>query len=912
MKIRTKVNLSFLGAFILVSSLVGLIVGIYTANLVRDNTYSYLRSSNRAQAEHVRTFIQDQQKTAVILAAASVYLDFLREPMNSKQYPIIKDKITKRLARTIEADPQIYETLIIGADGKVRASSEPSAEGDDESQDDYFIEGQKGVFIKDAYFLQRNNKLTYAISAPVKDDDGSLLEGSVLRYDPRNLYSIVKSENDLGPTEENFLVNKDHFFITPSLFLGEGVIMKQKAETKNVGDCFDPEAIKYVEENGYNGLATAGLSEIVEAKDYRGVDIVGTHAYIPETGWCLITKADKADIMSFRITLISIFLGIFTFGWLVYLLIAFWFSKRITNPIKALADGAEKMQEGKFDYQIEVKSNDEIGLLTKTFNQTGRKLAGYYKDLESKVYERTLELKSQNIKLGESQKAITNVLEDSQELAKDLAKFKLAVDGASEHVIITDREGVTLYMNKAAEKITGYSVAEALGKKAGTLWGLQMPKSYYEEMWRTIKTEKKTFIGELHNRRRNGEIYDAEISIAPVLNEQKEIIFFVGIERDVTEQKRSQEAVNRLAAIVRDSDDAITGKDLEGNIISWNKGAEKLYGYTAEEVVGKNVSFLLPPEKQTETKEVLLKVKEGRPVEHFQTIRKRKDGSLVDVSITASPVRGRDGKVVAVSIVARDTTKEKQIDKAKTEFVSLASHQLRTPLSTIRWYSEMVMSGDVGAINDEQKKYLSEIYKANQRMIDLVNALLNTSRIELGTFMINPEPVDLKKIAGNALEELQEKIAHKHLQVNDGSNPNIPIIPLDSKLTHIIFQNLLSNAVKYTRDNGSITWSILLDNDSGFARLPTDKKYVLIKVADNGLGIPFDAQDKIFTKLYRADNVREADPEGTGLGLYLAKSIVEHASGQIWFESKPDQGATFYVALPLEGMKRQEGDKELS
>jgi signal transduction histidine kinase len=252
-----------------------------------------------------------------------------------------------------------------------------------------------------------------------------------------------------------------------------------------------------------------------------------------------------------------------------------------------------------------------------------------------------------------------------------------------------------------------------------------------------------------------------------------------------------------------------------------------------------------------------------------------------------------NGKIIGAVEVLRDITKEKEVDKAKTEFVSLASHQLRTPLSTVNWYSEMLLTGDVGEVTPDQKKYLEEIYHGNQRMVDLVNTLLDVSRIEMGTFIVESKATNMTKLAQGVIDEHKLQISEKKIKFTHVFNKNIPFIQADPKILRMVIQNLLSNAIKYTPQGGKIEVSISLVKGNG----------ILLKVSDTGYGIPKDQQNKIFTKLFRADNVIGKDTEGTGLGLYIAKSIVEQSGGKIWFESDENKGTTFYVTLPLKKSK---------
>lgn len=267
--------------------------------------------------------------------------------------------------------------------------------------------------------------------------------------------------------------------------------------------------------------------------------------------------------------------------------------------------------------------------------------------------------------------------------------------------------------------------------------------------------------------------------------------------------------------------------------------------------------------------------------------------------------------------VAMDVSKHHGLQRAKMDFVTIASHQLRTPLSIIKWYVDYVLSGDAGELNLEQKRYLSEIYMNNERLIELVNALLDASRIDVGTFSIEPKPGNIVEAAEEALEKFIPDILKKEIIV-DKKFDEIPEINLDAKLIRIVFANIISNAVKYTPQGGKIRFVIK----------KTDTN-IFIQISDTGCGIPREYQPKIFTKMFRADNAKKIETTGTGLGLYISKAVIEKSGGKIWFESpslelfleketmsgkKPDLknvGTSFFITIPLKGMKRREGTKKL-
>jgi signal transduction histidine kinase len=256
-----------------------------------------------------------------------------------------------------------------------------------------------------------------------------------------------------------------------------------------------------------------------------------------------------------------------------------------------------------------------------------------------------------------------------------------------------------------------------------------------------------------------------------------------------------------------------------------------------------------------------------------------------------------EGRTIGAIKVFRDITSEREVDKAKTEFVSLASHQLRTPLSTVNWYAEMLLAGDVGEMNAQQNKYLNEVYHSNQRMVELVNALLDVASLELGTFAIESEKVDICKLTESVIDEQRPEIAVRKLHFTFSCEKNAIFLQVDPKHLRMVIQNILSNAVKYTPNGGKIRLSIT----------SADKQNICIKISDNGYGIPKNQQDKIFTKLFRADNARDMDTDGTGLGLYIVKSIVDNSGGKIWFTSPQKsggRGTTFSVTLPIHGLPR--------
>lgn len=245
------------------------------------------------------------------------------------------------------------------------------------------------------------------------------------------------------------------------------------------------------------------------------------------------------------------------------------------------------------------------------------------------------------------------------------------------------------------------------------------------------------------------------------------------------------------------------------------------------------------------------------------------------------------------------------VDRAKSEFMSLASHQLRSPLTVVKWQASRLLeeinkkseAADMVAV----KKYGESIYLNNQRMIDLVNNILNVSSIDLGTLSIQPQPTSFTEITDKILKEFEPEINLKSLKVTKTYPPKLPKINIDPGLVRIAIQNLLANAIKYTAQNGNIAIQV--------ETTPSD---LIFSVKDDGCGISEQDQGKIFDKFFRTNLARKIDPNGNGLGMYIVKAVIQETKGKIWFNSKVNEGTTFYIQLPLKGMKARSGIKNLN
>jgi PAS domain S-box-containing protein len=324
-----------------------------------------------------------------------------------------------------------------------------------------------------------------------------------------------------------------------------------------------------------------------------------------------------------------------------------------------------------------------------------------------------------------------------------------------------------------------------------------------------------------------------------------------------------------------------------GEIREPNKAALRFFGVEQAEIEGKDFFSFQAKNDEVISKNLAQRFKLNIPINREETIMIDKNGKSKWIQLSIFDMQNPASKTRTGLATIVDITELKQLDRAKTEFVSIASHQLRTPLATVKWYTDMMLSGGTGELSEKQKDYVSRLYNVNEDMIDLVETLLNVSRIEIGKLPIERKPTNVENITQSVLEELAPQIAKMGLKIEGQYNGLLQNVESDPKLLRIVIQNLISNAVKYTPQGGTITIS--------FEESSNEK---MVVVADTGYGIPKEDQDRIFGKLFRAGNVvKMASSQGTGLGLYLTKSLMEMLGGTISFKSEENKGSVFIITL---------------
>lgn len=351
-----------------------------------------------------------------------------------------------------------------------------------------------------------------------------------------------------------------------------------------------------------------------------------------------------------------------------------------------------------------------------------------------------------------------------------------------------------------------------------------------------------------------------------------------------------------LAAIIATSDDAIISKTLDGIINSWNPAAERMFGYTETEAVGKHISLIIPPDRLGEEDVIIGNISQGIKVDHFETVRMAKNGSMIPISVTISPITDNSGRVIGASKIARDISEHlnaqeekarlfeqvKALNDKKDEFIGLASHELKTPLTSINGYLQLLSN----MITDEKGKWFVDKTRLQVKKLNaLVSDLLDVSSIEAGKLRFTEERFDIRQV----LESVIELFAHgnHNYHINLETDISELYINGDAHRVEQVINNLLTNAIRYAPGSNQI-----------IITLSREKNDVKIGVRDFGVGIPPEKLKHIFSRFYRVD---EANPNvsGLGIGLYLSQQIITRHNGKIWAESEPGVGSTFWFTLPL-------------
>jgi PAS domain S-box-containing protein len=494
---------------------------------------------------------------------------------------------------------------------------------------------------------------------------------------------------------------------------------------------------------------------------------------------------------------------------------------------------------------------------------------------------------------------ITETKKIEKALRESETRLRSLFDTTAIGIVVIDEQGLIEEFNPASEIIFAYSKAEVIGQNVNLL----MPEPYRSEHNAYLKNHLEDgpskIIGkerEVTGMRKGNEIFPLQLFVGEAKLNNHSI--FTGFIQDITKRKQIESESRHFEAIVQSSDDAIISKTLDGIITSWNPGTEALYGYTAEEMIGVSPLKMYPPDRVAEERYFLERIGQGERINHYETIRIRKDGTLIDVSMTLSPIFDEAGKVTGISGIARNITQSKQLERelqtakelaetanrAKSVFLANMSHEIRTPMNALIGLTRLALETELAP---QQQDYLHKIQTASQTLLQILNDILDLSKIESGRIDIEHIEFYPTEILQNVYDLLIPNAEEKGLKIFLNVAPEIPMLVLGDPLrTQQVLSNLLSNAIKFTQ-KGEIHIDMVSEEGGG------DDLLLRLSVRDTGIGIDEATLKRLFKPFSQADASTTRKFGGTGLGLVICKHLVELMGGNIFVTSQPNQGSTF-------------------
>jgi len=456
-------------------------------------------------------------------------------------------------------------------------------------------------------------------------------------------------------------------------------------------------------------------------------------------------------------------------------------------------------------------------------------------------------------------------------VALNIPKSLIIIIDPSFHVVAIEGEILqNMGLNSAAYEGKYPNDLVALGQ-------YEISKHLYE---RLISGEKFS----VARKAETGEDY--MVHYVPLKNDDHEVEAGLIIALDISSIKEAEEKSAKLAAIIASSDDAIISKTLNGIITSWNNSAERTFGYAPHEMIGEPILKLIPQDRKQEEVHILSRLRKGERVEHFETKRVKKDGNLIDVSLTISPIKDSMGKIIGLSKIARDITERKQEEQRKNDFVAIVSHELKTPLTSITGYIQLMLLKLRKEGNEQHVDILGKAENQAKKMAAMIQDFLDLAKMEDGKIRMNYTAFDLKPLVEEIVADVQFNSPIHEICIS--INSSINICADRDKIGQVLI-NLLSNAIKYSPKGGNITITCKIQEEK-----------VAVAVTDEGLGISTADQKRLCDRFYRVNNDLAKSVSGFGIGLYLVSEILRYHHSKIMIESKEGKGSTFSFLLALQ------------
>ncbi len=810
---------------------------------LKQRIYNELTAVAAAKKEHITQLIKLRQEQVLIIANGYLYRNFL-EQINQGNPGIapLHVAVSGCLKYQVKVVDAFSEIFVIDLKGKIIASSHDGDLGRDESNSDVFVNGAKGIYHKDFYFdSEVNEKLPlYAIAAPIVGGTADKLLGVVVvRLKAALLTDILTDYSGLGKTGETLLCKR----------VGDEVVFLNNTR-------HDPNSAlkRKIPIHALNGvpaiLATNKQEGIAEALDYRGVSVLAAYRYLPVGDWGLVSKIDTVEVFAplHAMKNRKFYLCLYTIIGLTA--IVYLFGGRFARPLAKLAAASQRISEGDLGVTVEVwHTNDEIGVLTRAFNLMASKLRELYAHLEHKVAERTQSLEVINTKLKKQQEfnmAYNEIVTMMNALA---GTEKLLSDGLSKIAVFSDSHVGVLYRYDEHERLlkacAGYALGNSVAQRESFALGIGIPGQAAREKRRIIiKDIPEDTIFKIKDGL--GEYVPKSVCGFPIMLQDR----LLGVLVLASLRDYSQEKIEFVDTMCRQMAVAISNLESYQTV---QRQAEELQRQ-GEELAMQN-------------EELISQSDELRAQQHALEEKNRE---------------------------------VERANRAKSEFLANMSHELRTPLNSIIGFSEVLEDQKFGQLNETQRKYIHNINTSGMHLLQLINDVLDLSKVEAGKMSLHYEDFQISAALHDIEAAIRNELDKKNISFDMEIDEGLVSLNADKQKVRQIMLNLLSNAVKFTQEGGKIT--VCAKGVGGSLQ---------ISVTDTGIGIKPEDIKRIFARFQQLDSKTARGYQGTGLGLALTRKFVEMHGGKIWVESELGKGSMFTFTIPLRP-KSKEFPKEVT
>ena len=794
MKIANKISLSFLAVALILVSIAGAIVYIIVKDNLQKSIYNNLATAVTSRANHIETYLKMLEISVGQLSKSVILENFLKikDREDSRQNEAFQQAM-QMLKRTKEANPSIFEFLLLDATGKVVASSNESNIGADKSTDAIFLGGQKKTFIKDVYYSQSVKEPLIAVSAPFLDSHtGEFLGVLVARVRLNELNNIVTNRTGLGKTGEIYIVNKYGYMITPSRFT-EDAVLKQRVDTENVRRVRLHKGREHV-------LSEEEMANVFP--DYRGQKVLGTHEFIPQMQWAVLAEINAKEAFAPLAELRLLFFLILFIAVDVAWLLGIYIARFISEPLHRLHKGTEIIGSGNLDYKVGTDAKDEVGQLSRAFDA-----------MTDNLKNTTTSIERLNKEVVERKRAEEALKESKEHLELALSA---AIMGTWRWNIKTDQDTRDANFNS----MLGLKAAESTQSVKDFIQYVHSDDRAVvdEEIKRAIR-ERDIYCIEFRIVRPDGTIYWLSDRGKIYYDQKNEPAYMTGAVFDITERKRAEEALReseeKYHSLFESSHDAIMILEPPlWKFTSGNPATLKLFGCKDEKEFTSLSPIDLSPKYQPDgtassvKAQEMIKIAMEKGSHFFEWMHKRMDETEfpATVLLTRTKLKGKKVLQATVRDISESKKAEKEMKEAiemKAKFVSTASHELRTPLTAIKEGITIVHSEITGPLNDNQKEFLGIARRNVDRLARLINDVLDFQKICAGRMMFNLQSASINEVINRVEETMRPLAKEKGLDFIIELDQAVPAVNLDKDKIIQVLTNLVNNAIKFT-ETGSI------------------------------------------------------------------------------------------------------------